>query len=140
MNFGGSTWINMANITDAGLAAITNRLGGLGGTAAFTYLAVGTSTTAFGASQTGLIAETTGNGLDRLSVTPTAETTTKSGDTLQLSNVFSVTGSVTVGEVGILNAAYGGGTLLLRAVLSPTKSVSNGDSLTVTAKAQGTNL
>jgi hypothetical protein len=118
----------------SGLAYIVNWVGGIGGTAATTYVAVGTSSTAWTNAQTALVAETTGNGLDRASVTPTAETTNVAGDTLQLQKVFTVSGAVTVAEAGAFNAAYPSGTMLCRGVFSPTKSVTAGDSFTVTVK------
>jgi len=121
----------MANITSAGLAAIAGLVSNVGSVTAFTYVATGTGTTVFGVAQTTLVAEILDSGLARATVTPTRTTTTATNDTIQWQKAFSVTGTKTVGEVGILNASSTG-ILLCRNVLSPTKSVTSGDTLTVT--------
>jgi len=122
----------MMGITSAGKAAIADLIVGENSIAAFDYLACGTGTTAFAAGDTALGTEITDSGLERVQDgTPTRTTTTVTNDTGVLNNTFSVTGTKTIGEVGVLNAASSG-TLLARTVLSPTKSVSNGDSYTLT--------
>jgi hypothetical protein len=121
----------LANITSAGLAAIAGLVSNVGSVTAFTYVATGTGTTVFGVAQTTLVAEITDSGLARATVTPTRTTTTATNDTIQWQKAFSVTGTKTVGEVGILNDPTTG-ILLCRNVLSPTKSVTSGDTLTVT--------
>jgi len=118
-------------ILNKGLEAVMDLAGGLANYSAFTYLMVGTSTTAAAAADTALGAETTTAGLARVSVTPTLATTTTTSDTLQLTNTFTVTGSVTVGEVGVGNEAAAG-QLLIRSVLSPTKALTSGDSYALT--------
>ena len=118
-------------ILNKGLEAVMDLAGGLGNYVAFTYLMVGTDTTAAAVTDTALGSETTTSGLARVSVTPTLEDTTTTKDTLQLSTTFTVTGSVTVGEVGVGNAAAAG-QLLIRSVLSPTKALTSGDSYTLT--------
>lgn len=118
-------------ITDAGLAGAANRLGGIG-TAAFTYIALGTGTTAANAADTTLETELAVSGLSRVNATVSAVTTTVTNDTLQLANTFTVTGTAAITEAGILNAGAGG-TLLSRLVFSAV-NVINGDSLTVTYK------
>jgi hypothetical protein len=61
-------------------------------------------------------------------------TTTTTNDTAQLTNTFSVTGTVAVTESGVLNAASTG-TLLCRQVFTAINVVS-GDSLALTWKVQ----
>jgi hypothetical protein len=118
-------------ITNAGLKGAADRLGGISA-AAFTYLALGTGTTAAAAGNTALETELSTLGLSRVNATVAAVTTTVTDDTLQLSNTFTVTGTAAVTEAGILNAGSGG-TLLSRLVFSAV-NVINGDSLTVTYK------
>ncbi len=113
-------------ITTAGLVELKNLAGDIGSPVAFDYIAVGTGTTAFSASQTTLVAEISDSGLSRIQVTPTSVTVTVANDTLQLTNDFSVTGSKTLGEVAVLNASSTGD-MVMRVVLSPTRSVVNGD-------------
>ena len=101
--------------------------------AAFTYLAVGTGTGAFDATDTTLDAEITDSGLARASATVTRVTTTVTNDTAQLSKAFSVTGTKTLGEQATFNAASAGD-MLQRTALSPTRAVVNGDTYTLTVK------
>lgn len=119
-------------ITNAGFAAMAGLVGNSGAVTAFTYLAVGTSSTAFSASQTALIGEISTNGLSRVAATVSRVTTTQTNDTLQLTTTFSVSGSSTVEEVGAFNASSSG-TMLGRA-LSGTTAVVNGDQLVITYK------
>lgn len=120
-------------ITNVGLAEAAGLLGNTGSCTAFTYLAVGTGTTAYAATQTALVTETTGSGLARSSATVSRATTTATNDTLQLLKAWSVTGSVTLAEEGTFNAASAGD-MLQRTVLSPTRDVVNGDTYTLTVK------
>lgn len=119
--------------TDAGITGTAERAGGIGGTAAFDWVAVGTSATAAGAGDTMLIAEITTGGLARAQVTPTLSGT----DTLRNFKAFSASASFTVAEIGVLNAASAGD-LLGRNVLAPTKSVDSGDTLNATYDVQWT--
>jgi hypothetical protein len=96
----------------------------------FTYIAVGTSTTAVAISQTTLVAETTTNGLQRVAGTVSRITTTGANDTYKITTTFTASGSVTVEEVGVFNAASAG-TMLSRA-LTTTKAVVSGETLTAT--------
>ena len=120
-------------ILNKGMEALMDLAGGLGNYSAFTYLCVGTDTTAAAVTDTALGAETTTAGLERVQVTPTTEDTTTTGDTLELANTFTVTGSVTVGEIGVCNESSSG-EFLIRSVLSPTKALTSGDSYTLTAQ------
>lgn len=114
-------------ITSAGKAALAGLAGNVGSITAFSYLAVGTSSTAVSASDTTLTAEIVDTGLARISVTPTRITTTVTNDTLQLTYTWTASGSKTIQEAGILNAASTG--ILLGHVLTGALSVGNGDIL-----------
>jgi len=115
---------------NVGFAQFAALVGSVGTPAAMDYVAVGTDTTAVTAADTTLGAEITDSGLARAQVTPTRVTTTVTNDTLQLDKTFSVTGTKTVGEAGVLDAASSGN-MAARSVLSPTRSVVSGDSLQV---------
>lgn len=121
-------WISNG-ITNAGKAQIA-LLAGDATAVPFTYLAVGTSATAFGASQTALVAEITDTGLARVAATVSRVQTTVANDTLQLVGAWSVTGAKTVEEIGIFNASSGQ-TMLGRA-LTGTKVLANLDTLNAT--------
>lgn len=118
-------------ITSAGKAQLALLAGDASATP-FTYLAVGTSTTAASVGQTALVAEISTNGLSRAAATVSRVTTTVTNDTLQLVYTWSVSGTSTVEEVGIFNASSVG-TMLGRA-LTTSKAVVNGDSLSITYK------
>lgn len=117
-------------ITNAGLAGLASRINGDGSEAAFTYLAVGTGTTAANAADTTLETEIADSGLARAAGTASRTTTTQTNDTARLTKTFSVTGTKAVTEIGILNAGSSG-TLLCRQVFTAV-NVQNGDSLAVT--------
>lgn len=117
-------------ITSAGKAAIAGLVGNTGAITAFSYIAVGTSTTAPSAGQTALIGEIVTNGLSRASASVSRTTTTVTNDTLTLTKTFTVTGSSTVEECGIFNAASVG--IMLGRALTTTKPVVNGDLLAIT--------
>lgn len=117
-------------ITNAGLAGLASRINGDGSEAAFTYLAVGTGTTAANATDTTLETEIVDSGLARAAGTASRTTTTQTNDTARLTKTFSVTGTKAVTEIGILNAGSSG-TLLCRQVFTAV-NVQNGDSLAVT--------
>lgn len=120
-------------ITNTGLAQVA-LLAGDASAVPFTFLAVGTSSTAPSASQTALGGEITTNGLGRAAATVSRVTTTQTNDTLQLYKLFTVTGTSTVEEAGIFNDASAG-TMLGRA-LTTAKSVVNGDTLAITYKVK----
>lgn len=121
-------------VTNAGLAGAAGRLMGSGSPAAFTYIGVGTGSTAASASDTALQTELATAGLSRANGTVSLVTTTVTNDTAQTTNTFSVTGSEAVTESGVFNASSSG-TLLCRQVFSAINVVS-GDSLTITWKVQ----
>lgn len=118
-----------------GKSELSGLAGNIGSKTAFTYLAVGTGTTAAAATQTTLITEVTDSGLARASVTPTQTTTTVTNDTLQLSNTWTASGSKTLAEVGVFNKTYAvGGTMGSRYVLGTTRPVESGFTYTATLK------
>lgn len=121
-------------ITSAGKAGAASRINGSGAEAAFTYIAVGTGTTAANVADTTLQTESSTSGLSRANSTASRVTTSVTNDTAQLLNTFSVTGTVAVTESGVLNASSSG-TLLARQVFSAINVV-NGDSLQITWKFQ----
>ena len=121
-------WINNGT-TNAGMAQFA-LLAGDAAAVPFTYLALGTSATAFAASQTTLVAEIVDTGLQRAAATVSRVTTTQTNDTLQLTKTFTATGSKTIEEVGYFNAASSG-TMGGRA-LTTTKTIANGENIAVT--------
>jgi hypothetical protein len=93
----------------------------------FTYLAVGTSNTAVSAGQTALQAEITDTGLARAAGTVSRTTTTVTNDTYHITYTWTASGSKTVEEVGVFNAASSG--VMLGRALTGSKSLSNGETL-----------
>lgn len=120
-------------LTNAGFAELSNLCGDVSSPTAFTYLACGTGTTAFAATQTALVTEITDSGLARAAATITRQTTNVSNDTCQYYKAWTATGTKTVGEVSVHNDPSSG-IMLARTVLSPTKALTNGDTLTLTYK------
>ena len=121
-------------VVNAGKAGMASRCNGAGGEAAFTYLAVGTGTTAPAAGDTALQTEITDSGLARASATVSRVTTSVTNDTAQLDTTWNVTGTKAVTEAGAFNAASAG-TMLGRQTFSAV-NVSNGDTLEVIYKFQ----
>lgn len=121
-------WIDNL-IVNAGKAQLA-LLAGDASAVPFTYIAVGTSTTAVSAAQTALQAEIVDSGLARAAATVSRVTTTTTNDTVQLAKTFGVSGSKTVEEIGIFNDPSAG-TMLGRA-LTTSKVVSSGDNLAAT--------
>lgn len=121
-------------ITTVGVAGIAARINGSGSPAAYTYIALGTGTTAAADADTQLVNEVTTSGGARANSSVSVVTTDTAGDTAQLQNTFNFTsgGTFAITESGVLNAASTG-TLLARQVFSAINVVS-GDSLQVTWK------
>ena len=117
-------------VTNTGRAGIASRIGGSGGEAAFTYIAIGTGTTAAAAGDTTLETELTTGGGARAAATVSRTTTDTTNDTARAVLTFTFSSSFAVTEAGLLNAASAG-TLLNRNVFSAVNVVS-GDSLQVT--------
>jgi hypothetical protein len=121
-------------VTTAGASGVAARINGSGSPAAYTYIALGTNTTAAADANTQLGAEITTSGGARAAASVSLVTTETSGDTAQLQNTFAFTtgGTFAITESGVLNAASTG-TLLARQVFSAI-NVASGDSLQVTWK------
>ena len=115
-------------ITNSGKAAAAGLLGNTGSITAFTFLAYGSGTTAFAATQTALVTQS-----QRAAATVSRVTTTVTNDTLQLVKAFSVTTTETAAEGGVFNASSGG-IMVARVVFSPSRSMASGDTLTYTHK------
>jgi len=118
-------------IPNSALSELSGLAGNVGSKTAFTYLELGTSDTAFSASQTALQAAITDSGLARASATVSQQTTTQTNDTLRLTHQWTATGSKTIKEAGVFNGASGG-TMLARTVLGTARSLSSGDTYTFT--------
>ena len=116
-------------VTSAGKAQLALLTGDASATP-FTYLAVGTSSTAVAIGQTALAAEITDTGLARAAGTVSRVTTTVTDDTFKLVYTWTASGSKTVEEVGVFNAASSG-TMLSRA-LTGTKTTQNGETIVAT--------
>ena len=125
------TWTVDNLITNAGLAQLA-LLSGDASATPFTYLALGTGTTAAAASQTALVTEIVDSGLARAVGTVSRITTTVANDTLQIVYTWTPSGTKTIEEVGVFNAASVG-TMLSRAVTGANAVVS-GDQYIITYK------
>lgn len=117
-------------VTTAGLAAVAGRINGSGTPAAFTYIAIGTGSTAAAITDTTLGAEITTNGGQRAAATVSLTTTDGANDTARLVLTYTFSGSFAVTESGVFNASPAG-TLLARQVFSAINVIS-GDSLQIT--------
>ena len=123
------SWTVENLVTNAGFAQLA-LLCGDAAAVPFTFLAVGTSTTAPAVGNTTLVAEITTLGLARVGGTVSRVTTAVTNDTFRVTTIWTASGSLTVEEVGVFNAASAG-TMLSRA-LTTTKAVVNGETLTGT--------
>ena len=113
-------------IPDAGLTVMAKQLGGVDSVAPFTYIAVGSGSTANATSTTSLATEIADSGFARVQVTPTV-----TGQTTSWATTFTATGTATVREIGLFNADVGGD-LGLRGVLSADKVFEDTDTYEVT--------
>jgi hypothetical protein len=114
-------------VTNAGFAQLA-LLAGDATAVPFTYLAVGTSSTAPAVANTTLGAEITDTGLERASGTVSRTTTNVANDTYQVTYTWAATGSKVIEEIGVFNAASSGS--MLSRALTGTKTMSNGEELT----------
>jgi len=121
-------------ITNTGKAGMASRFNGAGSEAAFTYLALGTGSTAAAAGDTALGTEIVASGLSRANATVSRVTTTQTNDTAQALHTWTASGSVSPSEVGLLNAASVG-VLAARQVFTAVPLVSS-DSFQITYKVQ----
>lgn len=123
------TWEVKNLVTNAGFAQLALLAGDASATP-FTYIAVGTSSTAPAVANTTLGAEITTNNLGRALGTVSRVTTTVTNDTYRVTYTWTASGSSTIEEVGVFNASSSG-TMLCRA-LTTSKAVANGETLTGT--------
>jgi hypothetical protein len=119
-------------VTNAGMATVAGLINGSGTPAAFTYIALGSGTTAAAATDTALETEITTNGGARAEAAVSLVTTDVANDTAQLVKTFTFTGALSITESGVLNAASDG-SLLARQVFSEI-NVASGDTLQITWK------
>ncbi len=123
-------------MTNAGFAVTSALIAGLTATA-FTAVGIGTGTTNSAAGDTALQTET-----KRKAVTPTQTTTTVTNDTTVWDATFSnavdgLTGTTAITEVGVLNSATTGGTLLVHFASSTVMATcvwANGDTFEAIVK------
>jgi hypothetical protein len=116
-------------VTNAGFAQLALLAGDASATP-FTYLAVGTSSTAPAVTDTTLTAEITDTGLARVAGTVSRVTTTVANDSYRITTTWTASGSKTIEEVGVFNASSAG--TMLSHALTTSKAVSNGETLTGT--------
>jgi len=120
----------MATLVNKGLELKAKLLNGVS-TAPFTYIALGSGTTAEANDQTALVTEITTNGGARAAATCEYEADYKA----KWTKTFSFTGSLSVNEVGIFNDdGDPAGDMLMRHKFSATKAVEDGDSLQIIIK------
>ncbi len=122
-------------VTSAGKAQLA-LLAGDSSATPFTYLAVGTSSSAVAVGNTTLGAEITDTGLARNAGTVTRTTTSVTNDTLSIAYTWTASGTKAIEEIGIFNASSSG-TMLSRA-LTGTKTVTNTEQLIATYTVQFT--
>lgn len=123
------TWSVNNLVTNAGFAQLALLAGDASATP-FTFLAVGTSSTAPAVTDTTLTAEITDTGLARVAGTVSRVTTTVTNDTYRITTTWTATGSKTIEEVGVFNASSAG--TMLSHALTTSKAVANGETLTGT--------
>jgi len=118
-------------ICNSGLETIAKAVNGVAGMTAYTYMALGTSTTAPTASDTGLGAETSATGLERALATTSYEASNKAKWDHTWLN--SSGGTVGINEWGIHNQATAtSGDILAHGVFASTKNVEDGESIQIT--------
>ena len=94
--------------TETGFAAVADLVGNVTPIVAFTYLELGTGTTAENAAHTALVTPVTDSGLARAAATMSLVQTTVAGDTLQFYKDWTATGVKILREIGAFNAAADG--------------------------------
>jgi len=121
-------------ITNAGFAQVAGLIIGVV-TTPFTYIAIGTGTTAFDPTQTALVTE-----VKRKAATVSRVTTSVTNDTAQLQATFSsadgLTGTAAITESGVFDASTGGNMLCRQTFSALNINWDAGDTLTITWKLQ----
>ncbi len=107
-------------VVTAGQAAAGQIIGPYTAPDAFTYMGIGTGTTAAALGQTALVTPLG----SRAVATISNVSTNVAGDTVLWVRAFAITTGTTVTEIGIFNAATAG-TMLSRIVLDPPVTVPN---------------
>lgn len=102
-------------VVTAGQAACGEIISGYAETAAFTYMGIGTGTTAESLAQTALV---TPSGARVVCTSITEQSTTVPGDTVRYLGLFAIATETVVTEIGVFNALTTG-TMLSRKLLSP---------------------
>ena len=120
----------MAQVTAYGFQETAKLLTAKSGTA-FSYMAVGTGTTAEGPAVSALVYEITASGLSRTSCTVNTATSVTLGDTATFVNTWTATGSYNVQEAGVLNSSASGA-LLCYATFSSAVPMASADTLQIT--------
>jgi len=120
-------------ITNAGKAQIALLAGDASATP-FTYLALGTSSTAVAVTDTALGAEITDTGLARAGATVSRTTTSVTNDTLSMTYTWTATGAKTIEEIGIFNASSSG--TMLGHKLTGSLVTANADQVVATYTVQ----
>jgi hypothetical protein len=125
-------------IVNDGLAAVAGLIIQTGSTSPFTYLAIGTSTTAVSSTDTALYGELTTGGGQRSLATLSRVTTDVTNDTAQLVHTFTftTTGTYPITEAGVFNVvttSSGSGAMLCRQIFTAINVV-NTDTLEITYK------
>jgi hypothetical protein len=120
-------------ITTSGKGLLSGRTNGVGSPAAPTAMAIGTGATPAAAGNTQLETELSADDLGRGAGTATLQQTTVANDTCRLvkSWTSASVADVAVTEMGILNNATSGGTLLVRNVFS-AYTLRTGDTFEIT--------
>ena len=108
-------------VTNAGLQAGMNLVGGVSGINPFNYIGIGLGTTAPVSGNTQLESEiSSGGGERQQDVTPTLITTSVSNDTLEDRVTYNFTSSFAVTESGLFNDTFAlGGVMFARQTFAP---------------------
>lgn len=117
-------------ITSVWKAGVAWLVGNTGSVSPFNYIALWSGNTAPAIWQTALVSEITTLGWQRVAWTISRVTTTVTNDTLQVFNTFTASWSLTVEECWIFNSSSAW--IMLWRLLTGTKSLSSGDTLSVT--------
>lgn len=120
----------MATLTNAGKVAAAKLLNGVDSVPAFTYMAIGSGSTAEAATQTALVTEITANGGARAAATCSYV----ASNTAKWEKEFTFTGNVTIREFGVFSA-LSGGTMFVRHLLAADKAYVSGEKALVSISA-----
>lgn len=129
--------LSVANmVVNSGLVALGSAAFDSADSNKYTYVAVGSGSTAAAATDTTLVAELSANGMARTAGTYSQKTTTVANDTKVLTATFTATGSAsTVQETGVFSASSAG-TMINRYVLPSAITVSVGSSIQIAHEFQ----